>query len=247
MAEKLGVAVAVLTALLALPVRAEVPGPSAIVTPAQPQWTELTVEQKIVLAPLSDDWDILESNRQKKWLGIARRFASMTPAEQRRIQTQMQEWGKLTPAQRAQARENFITASQLPAEKKEELRQKWEEYSSLPEAEKESGSGKGAAQATGSQQTRAEAWALPARPASSRRPESRPDRTSGRPDRQGRSGRSRCRAVAGVWQCGGVGGGNGSGRWRWGTGALRQCRSRSLPAGRGWAAASPACVTSRCS
>ncbi|HRD88875.1 MAG: DUF3106 domain-containing protein [Candidatus Accumulibacter sp.] len=137
MAEKLGVAVAVLTALLALPVRAEVPGPSAIVTPAQPQWTELTVEQKIVLAPLSDDWDILESNRQKKWLGIARRFASMTPAEQRRIQTQMQEWGKLTPAQRAQARENFITASQLPAEKKEELRQKWEEYSSLPEAEKE--------------------------------------------------------------------------------------------------------------
>ena len=137
MAEKLGVAVAVLTALLALPVRAEVPGPSAIVTPAQPQWTELTVEQKIVLAPLSDDWDILESNRQKKWLGIARRFASMTPAEQRRIQTQMQEWGKLTPAQRAQARENFITASQLPAEKKEELRQKWEEYSSLPEEEKE--------------------------------------------------------------------------------------------------------------
>lgn len=137
MADKLSVAVAGLASLLALPVSAEVSGPSAIVTPAQPQWTELTVEQRIVLAPLSDDWDSLESNRQKKWLGIARRFASMTPAEQRRIQTQMQEWGKLTPAQRAQARENFITAKQLPAEKKEQLRQKWEEYSSLPEEEKE--------------------------------------------------------------------------------------------------------------
>jgi hypothetical protein len=137
MADQLGVAVAVLAGFLALPVRAEVSGPSAIVTPAQPQWTELTVEQKIVLAPLSDDWDALESNRQKKWLGIVRRFASMTPAEQRRIQTQMQEWGKLTPAQRALARENFITASQLPAEKKEQLRQKWEEYSNLPEEEKD--------------------------------------------------------------------------------------------------------------
>jgi len=137
MADKRGVAIAVLAGLLALPVHAEVSGPSAIVTPAQPQWTELTVEQKIVLAPLSDDWDNLESNRQKKWLGIARRFAAMTPAEQRRIQTQMQEWGKLTPAQRALARENFITASQLPAEKKEQLRQKWEQYSSLPEEEKD--------------------------------------------------------------------------------------------------------------
>ncbi len=138
MAEKLGAAIAVLASLLlVLPVGAEVSGPSAIITPAQPQWTELTVEQKIVLAPLSDDWDSLESNRQKKWLGIARRFASMTPAEQRRIQTQMQEWGKLTPAQRALARENFLSASQLPAEKKEQLRQKWEEYSSLPEEEKE--------------------------------------------------------------------------------------------------------------
>jgi hypothetical protein len=36
----------------------------------------------------------------EEWLGITRRFASMTPEEQRRIQVQMQEWGKLTPAQR---------------------------------------------------------------------------------------------------------------------------------------------------
>lgn len=116
---------------------AETPSPSLIATPPQPMWSELTVKQKIVLAPLSDDWDSMEYFRQKKWLGIAARFNQMTPEEQRRIQGQMQAWGKLTAEQRQLARENFKTANQLPLEKKQELRQKWEEYSSLPQDEKE--------------------------------------------------------------------------------------------------------------
>lgn len=111
--------------------------PSLIATTPQPKWSELTVPQKIVLAPLSDDWDSLEYYRQKKWLGIAAKFPSMTPEEQRRIQEQMQKWGKLTPEQRQQARENFKTTNQLPAEKKQELKKKWEEYSNLPDDEKE--------------------------------------------------------------------------------------------------------------
>lgn len=136
MAEKLRGAV-ILSSFIAVTGWADVPGPSAIATPPQPQWTELTVEQRTILAPLSDDWDAMEYNRQKKWLGITRRFPTMLPEEQRRIQAQMQEWGKLTPEQRRLARENFMTANKLPAEKKQELKQKWEEYSSLPEEEKE--------------------------------------------------------------------------------------------------------------
>lgn len=137
MAKKLLVGV-VLAGLVASAGWAAAPSnsPSLIATPPQPAWSELTVQQKIVLAPLSDDWDSLESFRRKKWLGIAARFFSMNPEEQRRIQRQMQEWGKLTPEERQMARENFRTASQLPTEKKKELIQKWEEYSSLPEEEK---------------------------------------------------------------------------------------------------------------
>ena len=127
----------VIGCILAAPVWATTPSPALIVTPPQPTWSELTVEQKIVLAPLSDDWDSLEYFRQKKWIGIVARFPSMTQEEQRRIQAQMQQWGKLTPEQRAQARENFKAATQLPAEKKQALKSKWEEYSSLPEDEKE--------------------------------------------------------------------------------------------------------------
>ena len=111
--------------------------PSLIVTPAQPKWSDLTVAQRIILAPLSDDWDSFENFRQKKWLGIASRFPGMMLEEQRRIQKQMQEWGKLTPEERQLARENFKAAKELPVEKKQKLKQKWEEYANLPPEEKE--------------------------------------------------------------------------------------------------------------
>lgn len=115
---------------------AATPSPSLIVTPEQPKWSELTVQQRTVLAPLADDWDSLEYHRQKKWLGIAARFPELAPKEQRRIQIQMQEWGKLTDDERQEAREKFISTKQLPIEKKRELKKKWEEYSSLPEEER---------------------------------------------------------------------------------------------------------------
>ena len=75
------------------------PSPTVIATPAQPGWTELSAQQKSVLAPLSGTWDRMENYRRKKWLGIAQRFPAMAPDEQRRVQGQMQEWAKLTPEQ----------------------------------------------------------------------------------------------------------------------------------------------------
>ena len=125
-----------LTFCCALPGWAQTAGPSVIVV-QQPIWSDLSVPQKIVLAPLSDEWDSMESLRQKKWLGIAARFAAMNAEEQRRLQGQMQEWGRLTPGERQIAREIYKNTSQLPVEKRQELKQKWEEYSSLPDAEKE--------------------------------------------------------------------------------------------------------------
>ena len=84
---------------------AATPSPTLIATPPQPKWSELTVPQKAILAPLADDWDSFEYYRQKQWLGITARFPTMSSGEQSRIQKQMQEWGKLTPAQRQKARE----------------------------------------------------------------------------------------------------------------------------------------------
>jgi hypothetical protein len=127
----------ILCCLLATTGWAATSSPSLIATPPQPKWSELTVQQKIVLAPLSDDWDSLVYYRQKKWLSIVARFPTMTPEEQHRVQGQMQKWGKLSSEQRQLAREKFKTANRLPVEKREEFKKKWAEYSSLPEEEKE--------------------------------------------------------------------------------------------------------------
>lgn len=126
----------ILSALLTGTGWAATSSPSLMATPPQPMWSELTVPQKIVLAPLSDEWDSLEYYRQKKWLSIVARFSAMRPEEQHRIQGQMQTWRRLSPEERQLAREKFKTTSRLPTEKQQELKQKWAEYQSLPEEEK---------------------------------------------------------------------------------------------------------------
>lgn len=124
-------AIALASLITAIPGWAAPSNPALMATPPQPKWSDLSIPQRIVLAPLSDDWDAMENYRQKKWISIAARFSEMPPEEQRRIQVQMQSWDKLSPEERNAARENFKTANQLPTEKKQQLKQKWEEYSSL--------------------------------------------------------------------------------------------------------------------
>lgn len=90
-------------------------------------WAELTAEQQQVLAPLKADWDMLEPERKRKWLGIAKRYPKMTPKGQERVQRRMHAWAKLTPEQRRQARETYKRLAKSP-EKKKALRDKWAEY-----------------------------------------------------------------------------------------------------------------------
>lgn len=124
-------------ALLTTPVCAGPSNPVLMATPPQPLWQELTTVQKIILAPLCDDWDAMEAYRQKTWLSIASRFSAMTPQEQRRVQAQMYTWSKLSTEEQIAARETYQKTAQMPAAQRKRLRQQWEVYSSLPEAEKE--------------------------------------------------------------------------------------------------------------
>ena len=133
-----GIALAAIAGIfLTAPAWAAPSGPVLMATPPQPMWYELTTAQKIILAPLCDDWDAMEAYRQKTWLTIASRFPEMTPQEQRRVQEQMQTWSKLTNEERIAAREFFQEMAQMPAAQREQLRQQWKAYSSLPEEEKE--------------------------------------------------------------------------------------------------------------
>jgi hypothetical protein len=108
------------------------PGVAGPVILRSPAWSELSPTDRQVLAPLAPDWDHWDAQRKQKWLGIARRYSTMSPTEQQRVQQQMGAWAQLTPAQRQAAREQYKTLKQLPPEQREEVRQKWQEYQQLP-------------------------------------------------------------------------------------------------------------------
>lgn len=102
-----------------------------------PAWAALTADQQQILAPLKSEWDKMDRQPRVKWVGIAKRFPTMTAREQRRIQTRMDRWAKLTPEQREVARNTYRkNMAALPPEKKKELQAQWEEYRALPADEK---------------------------------------------------------------------------------------------------------------
>ena len=127
----------ILCLALSTSIAAEPPTTAVIGTPPQAVWSQLNAQQKTILAPLAGEWDKMENIRRKKWLGIAERYPTMKPDEQRRIQDRMREWASLTPEQRAKVRNSYKEFNQLPSEQKQAVKQKWEAYSNLPPDEKQ--------------------------------------------------------------------------------------------------------------
>lgn len=90
-------------------------------------WSDLTVEQKSMLAPLASEWDRLLPQQRKRLLMVAKRYLKMSPEQKERVRSRLEEWSKLTPEQRNQARQKFVKLYQLPPEKRQEIKQKWSE------------------------------------------------------------------------------------------------------------------------
>ena len=106
--------------------------------PNRPAWAELTADQQMILAPLKQDWENLDPERRRKWIGIAKRYPTMDAKGQERVQRRMQRWAALTPQQRMQARENYKRIAKQRAEKKhQKLAERWAEYQSLPPHERD--------------------------------------------------------------------------------------------------------------
>ena len=99
-----------------------------------PKWAELTAQQREILKPLASDWDKLDEARRNKWVVVAKRYPTMQPEEQKRLQGRMADWARLTPEQRRVARENFQRTKALPPEQK---KAEWQQYQTLPENQKQ--------------------------------------------------------------------------------------------------------------
>jgi hypothetical protein len=102
-------------------------------TPAKPLWAELNPAQQQALAPLSAEWDKLDSSHKKKWLTIGNKFNTLKPDQQVRVQNRMRDWAKLSPEQRRVARESYSRAKKFDSGEKTT---KWQQYQQLPEDQK---------------------------------------------------------------------------------------------------------------
>lgn len=91
-------------------------------------WQELTPQQRSALAPLKNQWSHIDVERRGKWLELAARFPSLSPAERERMQTRMAEWASKSPADRGAARLQFQEAQRWTPEERQE---RWEAYQSL--------------------------------------------------------------------------------------------------------------------
>lgn len=118
--------------LVAAPVAA-VTGQKAAVAAEKIMWKDLTPAQQQALEPLAGEWNGIEPIRKQKWLGIAKRYARMTPDEQARVQRRMREWVGMSADERRQIRQNYARAQKLnPAQKAVS----WEEYQMLTDEQK---------------------------------------------------------------------------------------------------------------
>jgi hypothetical protein len=96
-------------------------------------WSVLNEDQRLVLAPLEEDWSSLTTARQKKWVEVANRYPSMSDTDKSTLQSRMSEWAGLSTKQRQRARDNYLRILNISPEKKAAA---WESYQQLSAEDK---------------------------------------------------------------------------------------------------------------
>ncbi len=96
-------------------------------------WSALNEDQRLILAPIEQDWESLGLSRQKKWVEVANRYPSMSETEQNTLQSRMSQWTELSTKQRQRARDNYLRTLNISAEKKAAA---WESYQQLSAEDK---------------------------------------------------------------------------------------------------------------
>jgi hypothetical protein len=96
-------------------------------------WSTLNEDQRLILAPLEEDWSSLTVARQKKWVDVANRYPSMSDIDKSTLQSRMSEWAGLSTTERQRARDNYLRILNIPPEKKAAA---WESYQQLSAEDK---------------------------------------------------------------------------------------------------------------
>lgn len=101
-------------------------------SPADPatqlSWSQLSNEQKTILAALGAEWDTLRPWQREKMLDIASEYPKLDGQQQLRVQRQLLKWSRMTPFERENARKRYQQFQSLSPEKKQALREKWKAH-----------------------------------------------------------------------------------------------------------------------
>ena len=100
-------------------------------------WSQLSGDERKVLAPLGSEWDTLRPWQREKMLDIAKDYPNMDAQKQQLVQKRLNSWSRMTPYERENARKRYQQFHSLSDDKKAEVRKKWSEHKKLPEAERE--------------------------------------------------------------------------------------------------------------
>ncbi len=73
----------------------------------QVKWSQLTEDQRKVLAPLGGEWDTLRPWQREKMLDIAHDYPKMDAEKQLRVQKRLNRWSRMTPFERENARKRY--------------------------------------------------------------------------------------------------------------------------------------------
>jgi hypothetical protein len=105
----------------------------------KPAWADLSPLQKQSLKPLNQSWDTAISEAQKrKWLEISKNYSQLSPDDQVKLHSRMNEWITLSPQQRTEARLNFAKTQELSKQlSSEEKNAQWQNYQALSAEEKQ--------------------------------------------------------------------------------------------------------------
>jgi hypothetical protein len=88
-------------------------------------WSLLTDDEQKILQPLAGKWEGMGSTQQEKWRAVARKYPSLSPRAQQKIQRRMTRWAGATPEQRALARKKFKAYKKKQPEEQERVRSAW--------------------------------------------------------------------------------------------------------------------------
>jgi Protein of unknown function (DUF3106) len=97
-------------------------------------WSSLRPAQQTALQPLQDSWSEIDAVHKRKWVEVADKFVSFSPADQARIQGRMAHWAQLSPSERGATRLNYLEAQRIQAA---ERSTKWEAYQALSPEQRE--------------------------------------------------------------------------------------------------------------